>query len=146
MTSRVPPTGEGSQSASADTCQPVRSASARDLELWRQAVKDARWTTDALAAHWGLDRGYVWRILNGEKPLSRDRTLAFPDDITAAYLTLKAKAHGMTVVAPVSIDEALPMLLGGIVSFASLLRTRLPEKSSGQLKASLYRGVERRRA
>lgn len=93
------------------------------------ALKNADWTIDALAVHWAVDRGYAWKVMNGEKPLSRDRALTFPADVQVAYFSLKAQACGLLVIAPLAHEQALHSLAAGLISLLSRLNVRAADSN-----------------
>jgi hypothetical protein len=133
------------QSASAD--QGIFDGSAiADLDrgVWLESLLARGWTVDSLAAYWGLDRGYVWKVMHGEKSLSRDRVLTFPADVTAEYHARKARACGLIVVERVAHEDAVPMILTGLATW--LTAQLLPAKSGGQLKVETEQQERRKSA
>lgn len=84
--------------------------------LVRRAVADCGYTLDALESVMGKGRAYIHKVLQGDKPLSLEFSTALPADVKRRYAQLNAEAHGFIVVVPVSGDEAIKHLVGGLVA------------------------------
>jgi hypothetical protein len=91
------------QSAPDDRSDLDRSVQA-DLAIWLsqlvQALRDTKWTADALDAHWGTSRGYAWRLVSGEKPWSVERMLSLPADVLERMDVIRTEARGYIAVQP----------------------------------------------
>lgn len=83
--------------------------------LYQRAVADCGYTLDALEASMGKGRAYIHKVLQGEKPMSLAFSTALPADVKGRYAQLSAEACGFIVVVPVSGDEAMRQLVGGLV-------------------------------
>lgn len=125
------------QPAPADPAPSDWSARA-DLDQWldrvRRSLQDTGWTPDALAAFWEIDRGYVWKLLSGEKPWSVARTLALPPVVLFRLAFLEADHRGLLVFEPVDEATADQYIAIGTLS---KLRHVSPAKSGVQAKAQL---------
>jgi hypothetical protein len=83
----------------------------------------------------GLDRSYVNKVLNGDKPLRHEFEIALPDDLEADYRRRQAEAHGLIVVAPCADPhDGMRQLLNGL---ATVLGSKLPAKAHTTAKADL---------
>lgn len=82
---------------------------------YRKAVADCGYTLDALETVMQKGRAYIHKVLQGEKPMSLEFTTALPADVKERYAQLDAEECGFIVVAPVSGDEAIKHLVGGLV-------------------------------
>lgn len=106
------------------------------LEHFRLAMKDTGWTIDALAAHWDIDRSYVQRLHDGDKPWSVDRLLSLPDDLEARLEALRAEHHGLIVVEPLTGLAAQKAAVAGLIGLMSSVAL-LPTKAGKPVKAGL---------
>lgn len=97
-------------------------------------MRDTGWTDDSLAAHWHVDRAFVWRLVNGEKPWSVERMLSLPSDLRARLDHLRAEGNGLIVVQPLTGLEAQKALVAGLIGVMS---APLPTKATQMAKASL---------
>lgn len=108
------------------------------LRLLRSAIDECRWTYDALAAHLQAttrkkyDKALVWRVLNGERPLSLEFLVALPDDVEACFEAKRAEQFGHVVVAPLAGQEAMKALVAGLFGVMGL-----PAKASHMAKAGV---------
>lgn len=82
---------------------------------YRRAVADCDYTLDALDAVMHKGRAYIHKVLQGEKPMSLDFITALPADVKERHAQLEAEACGFIVVVPVSGDDAIKQLVGGLV-------------------------------
>lgn len=124
------------QATQRDHCELSRSH-ARDLFLadLREAMTRTGWTEDALAAQWQVDRSYVNRLLNDEKPWSNDRVLALPDDLEGALYAIRAERFGAVVVQPLTGVDAMKALVAGLIGVMSA--PQLPARASAMVKVEL---------
>lgn len=134
-----------------DACRPSvvdqhhasRSTAVDLLDLVRRAASDTGWGVEALAAHMECDKSHVSRLLSGDKTLSVERLEGFPPDVVARFAVLVAEQSGSVVVAPVSGEQAIRMLVAGLVGV--LISAKLPARAEHMAKAT-WDGKERRRA
>lgn len=107
-------------------------------KLLRVSIDLTEWKDAAVAEAIGLKgesgAAYFSKMLSGEKPISAKHLRALPDDIEQIFARLYAESFGLIVVAPVFGNDAVKQLVAGIFG---VLATRLPERSTGQLKASM---------
>lgn len=124
------------QARSGDRSAAERS---REYDLWlshlKQAMAATGWTIDALAAHLEIDRSYVSRMLDGEKPWSGERLVALPDDLEAKLNAIRAEHFGLIVVRPLTGLEAQKALVAGLIGVMSA--PALPAKAGPPVKATL---------
>lgn len=113
------------QAAGSTTVDPL-------LEMLRQAISDSNWTLDALAVETHTDKGYLWRMLNGEKPLGAKFLVALPDEVESIFARLYAESFGLIVVAPTRGEDAVKQLVAGLVG---VLAPRLPVRAGAPIKA-----------
>lgn len=113
------------------------------LTFIRQALEETDWTYDALVAEGCGDKGYISRVLSGEKPLSGRFLMGLPSDVRALVAEKWATASGRIVVAPVSGDQAVRNLVSGLFGVLAL-RQGLPERASKMAPAST--AVKQRKA
>jgi hypothetical protein len=77
----------------------------RYLAELRAAIDATGWTLDALQEHTGWNKGYLWRVLNNEKPFRLEHYVALPPDVHALFEGRRAEQRGFIVVEPPA-DEA----------------------------------------
>lgn len=93
----------------------------RFLSLLRQAMTDCAYTVEALAAALEselgrkVDKGFLWRMLNGERPLPITYLVNLPIDMKVRFTQLSAEALGWTVVRPATPDSAAAHLVAGLL-------------------------------
>ena len=92
------------------------------LSLLRKAVHDCRWTLDALAAHMHIDKGYISRVMNGEKPLTLVFEVGLPDDVEARYKQYRAESLGLIVVEQMDDDSARRAFAAGLFNMLTAKR------------------------
>lgn len=138
MPSTVKAPSGNSHAAVADRPDEARTASA-DLEQWlaclQQAMRDTGWTVDALAAHWDVDRGFAWRLVNGEKPWSVERVLSLPDDLEQRLEHRRAEGFGLIVVAPLRGLDAQKAFVAGLIGM--MAAPDLPAKADRMARVSV---------
>ena len=154
MSTKVAVATQASQSPSCDPSSAARDLSADTesptcdldfiVDLFNEAIEDSPWAgrTEALATAMDIDRGYLSKVRSKDKPLNLKILRALPDDIEAIFAAKWAEAFGLIVVAPVHGQDAVKCLVSGLIG---VLSPRLPERSSGQLKATLPEPVSQRR-
>src|SRR5262245_16305083 len=110
------------------------------LRAWiRAAIENTGWNQDALSAHMQKDKGYISRVLNGEKPLSAEFLRALPDDVEALMARFWAESFGQIVVAPAaSRDAAVRNFISGLFGMLETPQA-LPVKAGPPIKATLKR-------
>lgn len=113
---------QGSQSVVDEHAGPAWSVRVdRLLGLVRQAMADTGYTVDALAAALSeelgrpVDKGFLWRMLNGERPMPMVYLVALPADTKVRFAQLSAEACGWTVVRPAASDAAAGLLVAGLL-------------------------------
>jgi len=143
-----------SASASADQSPAARdrsdvascAAAALFLELLRASATELGWTEEALAVHVKGDpkyRGYVHRVLSGERPLRLAFFVALPEELQALVHARRAAQLGHLVAPPIDDHEAARgMVLAGL---CALIGPRLPAKAGAPLKVSLGAPVAARK-
>lgn len=107
------------------------------LGLLRTAATETGWTSEALAAHlaeatgkkWTRDR--VWRVLQGERPLTLPFLCALPDDLEARYELLRAESFGHVVVEPLVGPAAIKAIVAGLVGVLQLPAARMAKAAVG---------------
>jgi ParB-like chromosome segregation protein Spo0J len=105
----------------------------RWLEMLRQAIEDAGWKHDALAAALGVDKAYLSRMLTGEKPWRIEHLVGLPDDIERLFERRRAEQFGLIVVElPADELTARRQLVSGLLG---VLAPRLPAKADQMAKA-----------
>lgn len=115
---------------------PVDHLRAEHLALVRRCISERGWTIAAVAAEMELDEGYLWKILHDKPGWTTAHDYALPDDIETLLRARQAEALGTVVAEPVNdADEALRCALRAVVWLFG--RRRLPNRTGGQLKASL---------
>jgi len=127
--------GQAPISASSSADQPP---AALFLELLRSSAVELGWTEEALAVHVKGDakyRGYVHRVLSGEKPLSLTFFVALPEELQALVHARRAAQLGHQVVPPVDDHEAARRMV--LTGLCALIGPRLPAKAGAPLKVSL---------
>ena len=108
--------GPATKSTSIDRPSVTRSIAVdQATALYQRAVADCGYTLDALEAVMGKDRAYIHKVLQGDKPMPLEFSTALPVVVKERYAQLSAEACGFIVVAPVSGDEAIKQLVGGLV-------------------------------
>lgn len=113
------------------------------VDLFNAAIEASSWNgkTEALAVAMDIDRGYLSKVRSKEKPLNLKMLRSLPDDVEAIFAQKWAEAFGFIVVAPLHGHDAVRSFVAGALG---IFAARLPEKSSGQLRASLPEPAERR--
>lgn len=109
-----------------------------DLAILRKVIEDLGWTCEAIAAAMGRGESYrthVFRVVNGERPMSHAFLKALPDDIEVEWHARLAEQGGRIVVAPLSGADAVRSLVGGLIGM--LAPPQLPVKASGMARAAL---------
>lgn len=115
-TPTVSKTVEPCQTTNGDRANGARSVPVDLLLLLRQSVAECGYTLDSLSAAMDdIDKGYLHRLLNGEKPLTLERLPAFPDDVEALFAEKYAEARGRIVVTPVTQEQAVRHLVSGLM-------------------------------
>ena len=109
----------------------------RALSLLRKAINDRGWSLEALAAHMGIDRAHVSRVLLGEKSLTLAFEVALPDDVEALYKQYRAESFGLIVVEQCDEETARRQFASGLFNLLTTKRSELPAKTSGPIKAEL---------
>ena len=136
MRSSVAQTNGSGQAQAGDRTEIERS---QERDLWfadlKAAMQQTGWTEDALAAHWGVDRSYVNRLMNDEKPWSNDRVLALPDELEGALYANRAERFGAVVVLPLSGSAAVKALVAGLMGV--MAQAQLPLRANAMAKADL---------
>ena len=110
---------------------------ARSLALLRKAVQSAGFTLEALASAMGRDlsyKGYISRVMNGEKPYTLEFEADLPDDVLKHYRQFQAESHGYVVVEEVDEDTARRHLAAGFLSLLSPKRNILPDKAERMVR------------
>lgn len=115
------------------SCDPI--AYGRCLDDFRQAMKDTGWNVEALAKHLGVHRSYVDRMLDADKAITLERTVALPDDLEARFYAIRAESMGAIVVAPLTGLAAQKALVAGLLGLMSA--PQLPAKAGAPIKADL---------
>lgn len=87
----------------------------RSYALLRRCVSDGQWTLDALAAHMGIDKAHISRVLNGEKRATLDFMASLPHDVKVLFAMRCAEAFGLVVVAPLEGPAAAKALVAGLL-------------------------------
>src|SRR4051794_32930864 len=79
----------------------------RYLTLLRECVLECGWTYEALAVEMAerlerptFDKAFLWKLLNGEKPLRIEHLLALPDDVEVLFESKRAESLGLIVAEP----------------------------------------------
>lgn len=123
--------------AAAAACQtnPVdqcRATTVDLLALIRRALQETGWSQDAVAVEMAKDKGYVSRVLSGEKPLSASFVLALPEDVQSHVARRYAESFGLIVVEPVRGDEAVRQLVSGLCG----VLVKMPARATRMAKAT----------
>lgn len=138
MGSSIAPERDDCQAASVDLLdESVTTRVDLLLTFIRQAVEETGWTYDALAAAKVADKGYISRVLSGEKPLSARFLMALPREVRALVAEKWATASGRIVVTPVSGNEAVRNLVSGlfgVLAAAQGLPVRASKMAPGTLQ------------
>jgi len=113
------------------------------LTLIRQAMDRTGWTQEALALEMAKDKGYVSKVLSGEKPLGGTFLRSLPHDLEAVFAGLYAETFGLIVVSPVSGDLAVRNFVSGLLGV--LTPTLLPAKADRMAHAALRPTTAKRR-
>lgn len=129
-------------SASSVATQPVRSQSPcgdrrreprstgidQFLGLLRQAMRDTDYSLEALASalEQGIgrhvDKAFLWRMLNGERPLPVAYLVALPRDMKVRMAQLTAEGFGLIVVRPSSAEHAAGQFVSGLLGLLAAER------------------------
>jgi hypothetical protein len=97
------------------------------LELLRKCVADCGWTIDALSTEMQIDKGHLWKLLNGQKPWRLEHLLALPADVDALFAQRRAEGCGLLCVPPPENEhQAIRQLMSGL--FGVLGRQTSTEK------------------
>jgi transcriptional regulator with XRE-family HTH domain len=116
------------------------------LATLRQAVHDAGWTIEALAAHLDIDKSYLSRMLSGEKEWRTEHHVALPDEIDALFLKRQAAERGWIVVEPVlcreqAFESALKLFVG-LFAPSSPLPQRADRMAHAELRTASQPSVK----
>jgi hypothetical protein len=82
--------------------------------MLRLAMIETGWTIDSLAAHLGIDKAHVSRLLTGEKPWRLEHLVALPRDMETRFERKRAEYFGLIVVERVDTETAERYLACGL--------------------------------
>lgn len=83
-----------------------------------------------------MDKSYISRVFNNEKPLTLAFEVALPEDVQALYKQYRAESFGLVVIEQMDEETARRQFAAGLFSLFS--RPSLPLRSGGQVKAGLH--------
>ena|SRR2546421_9450473 len=108
--------GSAGESPGTDRSLAARSTAVDQyLELLRKCVADCGWTIDALSTEMQIDKGHLWKLLNGQKPWRIEHLLTLPADVDALFAQRRCENAGFVVVPPPASEyEAVRHLMSGL--------------------------------